>query len=87
MSHKFCSRGLNLGSPAYSEIEQSRFQTCIAKYSQAFQIFKEESNIFHDGLEKIENQGGDIYAKLNEYDSFTPQVQWLSRTWQFYTKK
>ena len=42
MSHRFCARGLNLGSGKYSEAEQHRFQTCINKYEQTFSLFKQE---------------------------------------------
>ena len=70
MSHKFCSAGLNLSAAKLSEIEQTRFDTCLSKYGQAFNIYKEEQSIFFRNIADIESQGGDKFAKFNEYDKF-----------------
>ena len=42
MSHKFCGKALNFSSGSSSDTEQDRFKTCMSKYSQAFNLFKEE---------------------------------------------
>ena len=70
MSHKFCSRGLNLSSGKYGEAEQQRFQTCLGKYQESFNIFKQEQNIHFSAIQALEEAGGDRFAKLNEPDRF-----------------
>ena len=70
MSHKYCSAGLNLSAAKLSEIEQQRFETCLSKYGQAFNIYKEEHNIYLTNLAEIKSQGGDPYAKFNNYDKY-----------------
>ena len=44
---------MNLGSPSYSEQEQTRFQVCLTKYAQALSIYKEESDLHYDALERV----------------------------------
>ena len=51
-----------------SEAEQSRFKTCLTKYSLAFSLFQQEESIHERALAAIERAGGDRFAKLNEYD-------------------
>ena len=70
MSHKYCSVGLNLGMAKYTEAEQQRFETCLSKYGQAFNIYKEEQNVYFNTINEIKSQQGDIYAKFNEYDKY-----------------
>ena len=70
MSHKYCSAGLNLSAAKLSEIEQQRFETCLSKYGQAFNIYKEEHNIYLTNLAESKSQGGDPYAKFNNYDKY-----------------
>ena len=65
MSHKYCSSGLNLSAAKLSEIEQQRFETCLSKYGQAFNIYKEEQDVYFRNIHEIQSQGGDIYAKFN----------------------
>ena len=68
MSHKYCSKGLNLGSASMSETEQSRFKTCLNKYTLAFQLFEQEASVYERATAALERAGGDRFAKLNEYD-------------------
>ena len=68
MSHKFCSRGLNMSSGKFGEAEQQRFQTCLNKYSEALSIFKQEQGVHFSAMEALEQAGGDRFAHLNEAD-------------------
>ena len=70
MSLKYCSRGLNLSRGSFSEAEQSRFQTCLNKYQQAFSIYEQEQSVHDRAMAAIDAAGGDRYAHLNEYDRF-----------------
>ena len=70
MSHKFCASGLNFSSGAFSDQEQARFKTCLDKYGQAFNLFKEEQALHFAEIARLEKMGGDKFAKFNEYDRF-----------------
>ena len=70
MSHKYCGQGLNLGSATMADSEQSRWKTCLAKYTQSYQLFEEEHGIHLRQIAAIENVGGDKFAKFNEYDRY-----------------
>ena len=70
MSHKFCSSGLNLSAAKLSEIEQQRFDTCLKKYGQAFNIYKEEHQVYLSDFAAVKEQGGDPFAKFNNYDKY-----------------
>ena len=70
MSHKFCSRGLNLSSGAFSDAEKNRFNVCMDKYRQAFSIYQEENIRHFAAMDAIEAAGGDRFGKLNQPDRF-----------------
>ena len=70
MSHKYCSASLNFASGDMSEIESQRFKTCLSKYSQSFALYQQEEGVHHSAIAAIEEQGGDRFAKFNEYDRF-----------------
>lgn len=70
MSHKYCSRSLNMSAAKMSEVEKQRWGTCLKKYEQTLSLYKEEQGVFFSALAAIDRVGGDRYAKLNEYDKF-----------------
>ena len=46
-AHKYCTgfAGLNLGSAAFTDVEETRFNTCMAKYAQAFELYTQERDL------------------------------------------
>ena len=70
MSRKYCSKSLDLSAASFSDIEANRYKTCMSKYSEAFNMYQEESSVHFAALAAIDKVGGDRYAKFNEYDRF-----------------
>ena len=70
MSHRFCSRSFNFSAGALSDMEKTRFNTCMDKYRAAFSIYQEENTRHFAAMEAIEKAGGDKFANLNQPDRF-----------------
>ena len=64
---EYCGKNFrtNNNKPTVSDIEY--MNNCVAKFQKSIDIFKNEKNIFEERIEAIRQQGGDIYAGLNQY--------------------